>query len=217
MIDFEVKRAQVQEEMTKRLQEAKKKDQLRVNQSEKRLRLLGEERRLKDLQKVALEEAEEAKRREMSKQTFEKERDLQEAQARQRDAERKRAREDEIEKKRLHEEHQRQVAKFFADHQMELRKRLESMQGADKKKQDAMLEKQAKTLEENLQKRASAEERLRKNFEMAKLVEEKRKNDFLQSQVLFFSLFVFFLTFYELSFFIFSLFFLSFSSIYYYI
>ena len=59
---------------------------------------------------------------------------------------------------------------------------MESMQGADKKKQDALLERQQKTLEENRIKRAAAEERLRKNFEMSQMVEEKRKNDFLDSQ-----------------------------------
>ena len=40
--------------MAQRLEEAKKKDELRKKQQEKRLKLAAEERRLKDLQKVCL-------------------------------------------------------------------------------------------------------------------------------------------------------------------
>jgi hypothetical protein len=108
-----------------------------------------------------------------------------EMQARKRDEDRKRATEIEIEKRRAHEEHQRQVQKFFADHQMELRRKLESMQGAEKKKQQALMERNRLLQEENALKRSRAEERLRKNFEMAKMVEEKRKNDFLEAQAKF--------------------------------
>ena len=79
MIEFEINRAKVQEDMTRKIQEGKKKEELILKQAEKRLRLMGEERRLKDLQKVAMEEAEEAKRREMAKVSFEQERKLQEA------------------------------------------------------------------------------------------------------------------------------------------
>jgi hypothetical protein len=84
-MQFEVKRAKVQEDMNKRIQESKKKEELRLKQQEKRLKLMAEERRLKDLQKAALEEAEEAKRREMAKIAFEKERELAEMQARKRE------------------------------------------------------------------------------------------------------------------------------------
>jgi hypothetical protein len=77
------------------------------------------------------------------------------------------------------------VQKFFAGHQMELRRKLEEMQGAEKKKQEALAIRQRQQMEENAVKRAAAEERLRKNFEMAKIVEEKRKNDFLEAQRLF--------------------------------
>jgi hypothetical protein len=103
-------------------------------------------------------------------------------QERKRQEDKRKAREDEIEKKRLHEEHQRHVQKFFADQQMELRHKLESMQDADKKKQDAILERQRRQTEENNRKRTAAEERLKRNFEMAKLAEEKRKQDFLSAQ-----------------------------------
>lgn len=180
MIEFEINRAKVQEDMTKRIQEGKKKEALKAKQAEKRLRLMGEERRLKDLQKVALEEAEEAKRREMAKQAYIEEKKLADMQARKLAEDKRRRREEEIEKKRLHEERQRATQKFFADHQMELRGRMEAMQGADKKKNDAILERQRLKAIENKDKRDAAERRLARNFEMAKMIEEKKKNDFLQ-------------------------------------
>jgi hypothetical protein len=68
---------------------------------------------------------------------------------------------------------------------MELRRKMEEMNGAEKKKQDALAIRNKRLQEENAAKRAAAEERLRKNFEMAKMVEEKRKNDFLETQRLF--------------------------------
>lgn len=68
---------------------------------------------------------------------------------------------------------------------MELRRKMEEMSGAEKKKQDALAIRNKRLQEENAAKRAAAEERLRKNFEMAKMVEEKRKNDFLETQRLF--------------------------------
>jgi hypothetical protein len=71
--------------MNRRIQESKKKEELRLKQQEKRLKLMAEERRLKDLQKAALEEAEEAKRRELAKTAFEKEREIAEMQARKRE------------------------------------------------------------------------------------------------------------------------------------
>jgi len=86
------------------------------------------------------------------------------------------------EKHRIHEEKQRQVQKFFADHQMELRRRMEAMQGADKKKQDAILERQRLKAIENKEKRDAADARLSRNFAMMVAVEQKRKDDFLKHQ-----------------------------------
>ena len=182
MIEFEISRAKVQEDMNKRIEEAKKKEQLRLKMQEKRLRMVAEERRLRDLQKVAEEEAEEQRRRDLANTMFLKEKELADAQARKREADKRRAREEDAEKKRKHEEHQRATQKFFADHQMELRRRLESMQGAEKKKQDAILQRQQELMEELLKKRAMVEERLQRNMMISKKVEEKRKNDFLENQ-----------------------------------
>jgi len=182
MIEFEINRAKIQEDMSKKLQESKKQEELKVKQQEKRLRLMAEERRLKDLQKVALEEAEEAKRRELAKQAFAEEKRLAEIAAKKAEADKKRRREEDAEKRRLHEEHQRQVAKFFADHQMELRKRMEAMQGADLKKKRAMEERKRLKAIENKEKRDAADARLAKNFEMARMIEEKKKSDFLEKK-----------------------------------
>lgn len=182
MIEFEINRAKIQEDMARKIQESKKQEELKLKQQEKRLRLMAEERRLKDLQKVALEEAEEAKRREMAKRAFAEEKKLADIAAKKAEEDRKRRREEDAEKKRLHEEHQRQVAKFFADHQMELRRRMEAMQGADQKKKAAMDERARLKAIENKKKRDAAETRLAKNFEMSRMVENKKKQDFLDKK-----------------------------------
>jgi len=59
---YEVERAKVASDMEKRLADSKRKDELRKKQQEKRLKLAAEERRLKELQKAALEEVEEENR-----------------------------------------------------------------------------------------------------------------------------------------------------------
>lgn len=65
---------------------------------------------------------------------------------------------------------------------MVLRQRLDNMQNAEKKKQDAILEKQRIHAENMRKKRAAIEERIEKNVTMASMIEEKKKNDFLERQ-----------------------------------
>jgi hypothetical protein len=168
--------------MEKRIQEAKKVDERRKKGQEKRMKLMAEERRLRDLQKVAMEEAEEANRVALARSMHEKERQMVEENAHKLLEAKRSAKEEEMERKKKHEEHRRQVEQFFAEEQMELRKRLENMQFAEKKKQDAIVAKQ-QTHAENLSKRRAAiEKRIEQNMEMAKLIEEKKKNDFLEKQ-----------------------------------
>lgn len=65
---------------------------------------------------------------------------------------------------------------------MELRKRLESMQLAEKKKQDQILQRQQQHAENLRRKRAEIEQRIEQNMEMAKMIEEKKKADFIERQ-----------------------------------
>ena len=82
MIQYEVQRAKVAAEMEVRLQEQKKKEDLRKKQQEKRLKLAAEERRLKELQKAAMEEVEEENRKALAHEMHEKEVQLAEQNAR---------------------------------------------------------------------------------------------------------------------------------------
>lgn len=109
MIQFELNRAKLAQDMEKRISEAKKKDEVRKKQQEKRMRLMAEERRLRELQKAALEEADEQQRLAVAKEAFEKERALAEQNTRKAAEARARAREEEVEKKRKHDEHRQQV------------------------------------------------------------------------------------------------------------
>lgn len=182
MISYEVARAQTQQELDKRILENKKKEDMRKRQQAKRMKLMTEERRLRELQKLAMEEAEEANRVAVAKQMHEREKAFQEEKLSKEKEDKRKAREDDAEKKRKNEEHRAQVEKFFADEQAELRKRLDSIHLADEKKQAAIVERQQRLAEELRKKRDAIEQRIEKNMEMAKMIEQKKKDDFLERQ-----------------------------------
>ena len=182
MIQYEVTRAKVQQDMAERLEEAKKKELLKKKQQEKRLALMAEERRLKELQRATQEEVEEENRRTVAKTMHEKELELASMNLKKERERKKQAIANEIQKRQKQEEYKRQTAQYFADEEARLRKRLEDMNGAEEKKQAAIMAKQAEHAEMIKKRRAAIEARLETNFAMAKQVEEKRKNDFLEKQ-----------------------------------
>lgn len=182
MIQYEVTRAQIQAEMDRKLEEARKKEELRKKQEEKRMKLVAEERRLKELQKMAMQEAEENNRRVLAREMHEREAMFAEQKAREAELEKRKRREQELERAAKHEEHKKQVQRFFEEEQMRIRKRLETMQDAEKKKQQAILAKQAQLAEELRLKRLAVEERIERNMRMAEQVEEERKNEFFRKQ-----------------------------------
>jgi len=182
MLAYEVNRAKVEADMQDRIEAARKKEEMRVKQQEKRMKLMAEERRLKEMQKVAQEEMEEAKRRKLAKDMFERERVMQEQKAAEAASARRAAKEAEKVKLQKQQEHRASVQRYFAEEQMQLRKRLENMQGAEKKKQDALMIKQEAAAKEVALRRAQAEERITRNMEMAKAVVQKRTTDFLNKQ-----------------------------------
>ena len=75
-----------------------------------------------------------------------------------------------------------QVQRFFSDQQMELRRRLEEMQYAERKKQQMIMKTQREKKKQMAIKREIVEQRIERNMELAAAVEEKRKNDFLDAQ-----------------------------------
>lgn len=185
MISYEVTRAQIQAEMDAKLENAKKKEEMRRKQEQKRMKLIAEERRLKEMQKAAMQEAEEQNRRNLAKEMHEREVAFAEQKAREAQEEKKRRRQEELERAAKHEAHKKQVQSFFEEEQMRIRKRLESMQDADKKKQAAILKKQQALAEELRLKREAVEKRIERNMRMAEEVEEKRKSDFFEKQAAF--------------------------------
>lgn len=185
MIQYEVQRAKVAADMEGRIQQAKKKDGLRKKQQEKRLKLAAEERRLKELQKAALEEVEEENRKAVAHDMHVKEMELAEQRARKEKYEKKRRRELEVERKIKLEEQQAKVAKFFADEQARMRANLETLHLAEEKKQKAMNEKNATLKADLTKRRAAIEKRIETNMKVAKMVEQKRKNDFESKQASF--------------------------------
>lgn len=182
MIQFEVQRAKLQEDMSKRTEQGKKKDAMEKKQMEKRSKLMAEERRLRELQKAAMEEAEEQQRIAMAKQMHERELQFKQEKMQKEKEAKRQARIAEIERNAKNAEHRAQVEKFFQDEQIELRKRLDNMHVAEEKKCAAILERQARLAEELRVKRAAIEKRIAANMEMAKLVEQKRKDNFLAKQ-----------------------------------
>lgn len=176
MLQFEVNRAKVNQEMEQRIQEAKRKENLRKKQQEKRMKLMAEERRLRELQKIALEEAEEQNRIALAGEMHRKEKELIEEQNRKAAEAKRQARELEEEKKRKHDEHKQQLEQYFAEEQMQLRQRLEAMQYAEKKKQDSIIKKQQEHAENLRRRREAIEKRIEQNMEMAKMIEEDRKS-----------------------------------------
>lgn len=182
MIQYEVQRAKVAADMEVRLQEQKKKEDLRKKQQEKRLKLAAEERRLKELQKAAMEEVEEENRKALAHEMHEKEVQLAEQNARKEKEEKIRRRQLEVERKLKLEEQQAKVAKFFADENARMRANLETLHKAEEKKQAAILEKQARLKAEATKKRQAIEKRIETNMKVAKMVEQKRKDDFENKQ-----------------------------------
>jgi hypothetical protein len=182
MIQYEVNRAKVAQDMEMRIQAAKKKDELRKKQQEKRLKLTAEERRLKELQKAALEEVEEENRKALAHDMHVKEMELAAQRARKEKNEKVRRRELEVERKLKLQEQQAKVAKFFADEQARMRANLETLHLAEEKKQAAQNEKQAALKAELSKRRAAIEKRIETNMKVARMVEQKRKDDFETKQ-----------------------------------
>ena len=125
---------------------------------------------------------EEENRKALAHEMHRKEMELAEMNRKKEIAEKKRRRELEIERKIKLEEQQAKVAKFFADENARMRANLETLHLAEEKKQKAMLEKQKKHKEEQAKRKAAIEKRIETNMKIAKMVEQKRKDDFEKKQ-----------------------------------
>jgi hypothetical protein len=70
MVQYEMHRAKMQEDMNKRMEEQKRREDIRRRQAEARARQKAEERRMKELQKLAEQEAEEQRNRALAQERF---------------------------------------------------------------------------------------------------------------------------------------------------
>ena len=77
------------------------------------------------------------------------------------------------------------MQQYFEEEQRILRERLESLKSAEQKKQEAIARKQKDHAERLRARRRAIEERIQRNLEMAKYVQEKRKQNFIERQMLF--------------------------------
>jgi hypothetical protein len=76
MIQYEINRAKLQEDMTERIEASRRKEEERKRQADRRARLAAEEKRLKEMQRAAMEEMEEENRRQIARAMHEKEKEL---------------------------------------------------------------------------------------------------------------------------------------------
>jgi hypothetical protein len=182
MIQYEINRAKVQEDMTQRLEQNRRKEEDRKRQADKRARLAAEEKRLKDMQRAAMDEMEEENRRQIARQMHDREKEIEDKRQQDMMNYKRRLADEQRERDEKATEHKRTVQKYFADEQLKLRERLESMNFHEAKKQAAMMERQQVHAEEVRIRREKIEKRLAMNMMMAEKIEEKRKQDFLDKQ-----------------------------------
>lgn len=168
--------------MAKRVEMEKKKELIHKRRQEKQLRIMTEERRLRELQRVAIEEAEEIKSRELANQIHERDRKLAEEATRKLEEQKKELRLRDIEKKRLNDEHRKKVVDYFESERLRIKSNLETIHEAEKKKQEALTIKQKMLTEQLKEKRDYVEKRLEENLMNSKEIEEKRKRDFFLKQ-----------------------------------
>ena len=147
MIQYEINRAKLQEDMTQRIEEARRREEERKRQADKRARLAAEEKRLKEMQRAAMEEMEEENRRQIAREMHQREKELADKREADLKAYKKRMMEEQKERDEKAAEHKATVQKYFADEQLRLRQRLESMNFHEAKKQAAYEEKAAQLAE----------------------------------------------------------------------
>jgi hypothetical protein len=182
MIQFEVNRAKIQQQMADKIEAEKKKEEMKLKQQEKRLKLIAEERRLRELQRQAMEDAEEENRRNMAREMHEKEMELKAAREKKMLEDKKRARQLDMEKKAKNEEARLAVQRYFEEEQMALRSRLETMHVAEEKKMASIMARQQEHAKQLKMKRDMIEQRLAKNMEVSQLIQEQRKEAFMKKQ-----------------------------------
>jgi hypothetical protein len=182
MLQFEVKMADIAEERERRAKLEADKEERRKREKLKRAKLLAEERRLKELRRAAMADAEEEMRLQKQKQMHAKEKAIQaEKEARER-AMKKEAIANEEERKKKAEEFRQDTQRKLEQQQAAIKAKMEEMDAAEKLRQQRIKEEEELKKQQMEEKRKAVEERIARNMKMAAKIEEKRKKEFYEKQ-----------------------------------
>jgi len=182
MLQFEMKMSGIAEEREKRAEKEQQKEEQRKREKVKRGKLVAEERRLKDLRRKAMEDAEEEMRQQQAKAAYLKEKAVQgEREEKEREYKKEtRLREEERQAKK--EEHRVMTQRILDEQQAAIKAKMEEMESAEELRQRRLAEDYEVEKAKVEAKRRAIEERISRNMKMAAKVEEKRKQDFFAKQ-----------------------------------
>ncbi len=148
----------------------------------KRIKLVAEEMRQKELKKKAEEEIEERRRQQVAAKMFAKEKEIEAQRQEKLRQQRIEAREREIERDRKAEEHKRQTKAIFDKQQAEIAKKLQEMEQNEQIREEVMRAKHELHAKEMEEKRAAVDLRMAENQKQNKLIMKKKKDDFYERQ-----------------------------------
>lgn len=182
MIAFEMRNAEIQKEMQERIEEEKRKEMLEKKGHEKRFKEKLEERRLQDAHRAVMDQLQEEENKRYAQEMHERDCKIQEERER-KILEQKRQIRKECERKfQEHEEAKKKLQNFFMEEQIRLRNKLEEMNLSEQRKQEVLAERHRLKLENNRRKQELLKVRIDKNRQVAKFIENKRKEDMQQKQ-----------------------------------
>ena len=182
MLQFELKMNEIQEERDRRAAIDHQREEKRKREKAKRDKMVAEERRLKELRKKAMEDAEEEMRQEQAREMFRKEEELQIKRRAAEKAQKIEARQKEEERLRKQEEHRQQTQRILAEQQAAIKARMMEMEKLEQERQKRIAAELAEEKRRVAARRAAIEERITRNMKMAQKIEDKRKDDFYAKQ-----------------------------------
>ena len=178
MLQFELKMNAVAQEASRKMEKEQKRADKRERDKLKRGKAMAEERRMRDLQRQAQEDAEEEKRQQSAYAMFLKDKEKAEQQTRREKLRKIEAREREIERNRKSEEYREETAAILKAQQDAIMERLQEMGKAEKIRSDLVEKKRRETKKKVLAERKAAKIRIDRNLSAARGIEIKKREDF---------------------------------------
>ena len=178
MLQFELKMNAVAQEVARKMEKEEKREQKREREKMKRAKAMAEERRMRELNRQAQEDAEEEKRQQSAYAMFLKDKEKAEQQARRDKLRKIEAREREIERNRKAEEYREETAAILKAQQDAIMERLKEMGKAEKVRSDLVEKKRRETKKKVMAERKAAKIRIERNLQAARDIEIKKREDF---------------------------------------